>query len=153
MDRFGHSKTPKERFLSRYSNGHIMSKRTGPSADMWHASSTALVGSDSMINRNNLQQTTADSAGSLSSGYGSYYCDNGINIAILALTLAALATMFYILYTKITMLVGRRKRHAMEYNTPVQQKPPNTSQHNIEEIISHIYWGRTYNSHINTSWN
>ena len=149
MDRFWHTRTPRELFLSRYTDGHLMSRRTGGPSGMQYASSRALVGSDSLTNRIVLKQPT-DSDGSLSSGYGSYYCDNGISLAILALTLAALAGMFYILYTKITMLVGRRKRHAGQYNTPVQQ-PPNSSIHNIEGIISFVYWGRIYNSHINTN--
>ena len=82
-----------------------------------------------------------DNDASLSSGYGGYYCDNGINLAILILTLAGLAAMFWTLYTKITMLVGRRKRDVGLYNTPVQ-KPPYTYTFNLEDLVSEIYWGR-----------
>ena len=82
-----------------------------------------------------------DNDASLSSGYGGYYCDNGINLAILILTLAGLAAMFWTLYTKITMLVGRRRRDVGLYNTPVQ-KPPYTYTFNLEDLVSEIYWGR-----------
>ena len=46
--------------------------------------------------------------------YGSYSghhkCDNGISLAILLTTLAGIATLFYILFTRITMFTGRRRR-------------------------------------------
>ena len=114
--------------------------------DRRHAYNPGLVGSDSITNWHKRIQLD-DNDGSLSSGYGSYYCDNGINIAILALTLAGLATMFYVLYTKITMLVGRRRRHAIEYNTPVHQ-PPDNSINSMEEISYFLSMGSSNISHI-----
>lgn len=41
--------------------------------------------------------------------HGYYECDTGINIAALAATLAGIAALGFILYTKITM-AGRRRR-------------------------------------------
>ena len=105
------------------------------------SSGSSLVASTSLLNWANPKDAT-DNEGSLSSGYGGYYCDNGVNIAILALTLAGLAAMFYVLYTKITMLVGRKRRHAEDYNSPVQ-KLPYSYTYNINDIMSEIYWGMT----------
>ena len=107
--------------------------------DPLQSSGSSLVASTSLMNWVNPKEAT-DSEGSLSSGYGGYYCDNGVNIAILALTLAGLAAMFYVLYTKITMLVGRKRRSAGEYNSPVKELPY-TYTYNIDDIINEIYWG------------
>ena len=48
--------------------------------------------------------------------------------------------MFYVLYTKITMLVGRKRRSTEEYNSPVKELPY-TYTYNIDDIINEIYWG------------
>ena len=102
---------------------------------------SSLVASTSLLNWAKPKEAE-DNEGSLSSGYGGYYCDNGVNIAILALTLAGLAAMFYVLYTKITMLVGRRRRHAEDYNSPVQELPY-TYTYNLADIMNEIFWGMT----------
>ena len=107
--------------------------------DPIQSSGSSLVASTSLMNWVNPKEAD-DSEGSLSSGYGGYYCDNGVNIAILALTLAGLAAMFYVLYTKITMLVGRKRRSAEKYNSPVKEFPYNYT-YNIDDIINEIYWG------------
>ena len=51
-------------------------------------------------------QIDRSSYGSFSGGYNE--CDSGISIALLLISLAGIATMFYILYTKIQ--AGRKKR-------------------------------------------
>jgi hypothetical protein len=51
--------------------------------------------------------------GSYSSGYGDY-CDNGISIGLLLTALLGIGVMFFTLFTKITMLTGRRRRAASE---------------------------------------
>ena len=108
--------------------------------DRLQPSGSSLVASTALVNWVNPKKAS-DNDGSQTSGYGDHYCDNGVNIAILALTLAGLAAMFYVLYTKITMLVGRRRRrHAEDYNSPVQNLPY-TYTYNMDEIISDIYWG------------
>jgi len=43
-------------------------------------------------------------------GYGEEYCDNGISVALLITALLGLAVMFWVLYTKITMAAGRKRR-------------------------------------------
>ena len=109
-------------------------------------SGTSLAASTTLFNKLNSPTEQQDNDASLSSGYGGYYCDNGINIAILALTLAGLAAMFWILYTKITMLVGRKRRHAADYTSPVQTLPY-TYTYIIEDTISEMFWGRLQNKH------
>ena len=46
--------------------------------------------------------------------YSSHYkCDNGISLAILFTTLAGISSLFFVLFTRITMyagVVGRKKR-------------------------------------------
>ena len=62
--------------------------------------------------------------------YGSYSghhkCDNGISLAILLTTLAGIATLFFILFTRITMFTGRRRRKrsssAAEYDPDAWDK-------------------------------
>ena len=126
-------------FAARYNT--MMPIRQKYQFEGLQSSGSSLVASTSLLNWANPKEAT-DNEGSLSSGYGGYYCDNGVNIAILALTLAGLAAMFYVLYTKITMLVGRRRRHAEDYNSPVQELPY-TYTYNINDIMSEIYWGMT----------
>ena len=139
MDGSKYKTMPEARYLAR--NRHtMMTQRGGNPFGRLLASGTTLIPSPSRIAISHPKEPI-DNEGSLSSGYGGYYCDNGINIAILALTLAGLAAMFWILYTKITMLVGRKRRHAEEYNTPVQNLPY-TYTYNIKDTISEIYWGR-----------
>ena len=142
MNQIRYSRSPEALFLPQNANRYIMSNGRQNPADRLHTSGSTLAASTSMTNWNNLREPM-DNEGSLSSGHGSSYCDNGINVAILILTLAGLAAMFYVLYTKITMLVGRRRRSALEYNTPVQQ-PPYIYTYNMEDIISEIYWGRIF---------
>ena len=49
--------------------------------------------------------------GSYSGGHGHHkQCDNGISLAILLTTLAGIGTLFFILFTRITMAPGRRRR-------------------------------------------
>ena len=55
-------------------------------------------------------QIDRSSYGSFSGGYNE--CDSGISIALLLISLAGIATMFYILYTKIQ--AGRKKRSSDE---------------------------------------
>ena len=124
----------------RNKNRYTISPIRGRNAfDRLQPSGSSLVASTSLMKWVKPKEAS-DSEASLSSGYGDHYCDNGVNVAILALTLAGLAAMFYVLYTKITMLVGRRRRHAEDYNSPVQ-KLPYTYTYNIDEIISDLYWG------------
>ena len=62
--------------------------------------------------------------------YGSYSnrykCDNGISLAILLTTLAGIGTLFFILFTRITMFTGRRRRKrsssATEYDPDAWDK-------------------------------
>ena len=137
MDQSRYLMSPKPLFLPHNVNEPMMYNGRRNQVNRLQTAGSSLVGSStSMINQMDLE-------GSLSSGYGGYYCDNGINLAILVLTLAGLAAMFYVLYTKITMLVGRRRRHALEYNTPVQL-PPYIYTYGIEDIITEIYWGRIF---------
>ena len=43
--------------------------------------------------------------------YSSHYkCDNGISLAILFTTLAGISSLFFVLFTRITMYTGRKKR-------------------------------------------
>ena len=55
--------------------------------------------------------------------YSSHYkCDNGISLAILLTTLAGIATLFFILFTRITMFAPRRKKRSFsisEYDPDV----------------------------------
>ena len=97
------------------------------SATMLGSSSSPL-GFDSLFfsNKPNRKHEPQDSIVSSSSGYG-YYCDNGINIALLITTLAGIAVMFYVLYTKLTMQAGRRKKKEAEFS--------------VEEHISMLFAG------------
>ena len=65
--------------------------------------------------------------GSYSGGHGHHkQCDNGISLAILLTTLAGIGTLFFILFTRITMFTGRRRRKrsssAAEYDPDAWDK-------------------------------
>ena len=133
---------PRSNLFRNIENGNArMPKARGSQVDRILAAGSSLAAFSTPFNKWNAATEAIDNVGSLSSGYGGYYCDNGINIAILALTLAGLAAMFWILYTKITMLVGRKRRHAEVYNTPVHAFP---YIYNIEDTILEIFWGRPF---------
>ena len=62
--------------------------------------------------RRTYTKIAGDLFGTYSSGYG-HTKSCGINLAILTITLAALAAMAYVLYTKITMAGRRRRRREL----------------------------------------
>ena len=116
VDKYWTPRRPKSHFPSRSNPELIMLRRNGFPDQRQLLSGSTKYGLWSLLHSNSRQ--TDDIIGSPSNSYG-YYCDNGINIALLVTVLAGLATMFYILYTKITMLTGRKKRsveqHIAEY--------------------------------------
>ena len=142
MDQVRKIRAPRSPIISGMNSGNtaMYNIRRNPLNKLL-TSGTSIAASTTSFNKWNDPREPLDNEASLSNGYGGYYCDNGINIAILALTLAGLAAMFWILYTKITMLVGRKRRHADDYNTPVQILPY-TDSYNIEDTISEMFWGR-----------
>lgn len=50
--------------------------------------------------------------GSFSSGYSE--CDSGISIALLLISLAGIAVMWYILYTKLVAAQAKRKKRSLD---------------------------------------
>jgi len=59
--------------------------------------------------------------------YSSHYkCDNGISLAILFTTLAGISSLFFVLFTRITMYAGGRRRKrsssAVEYDLDAWDK-------------------------------
>ena len=69
-----------------------------------------------------------------SSGYG-YTKSCGINLAILATALAGIGAMAYVLYSKITMNGGRRKKRSDLFNELLIEKWDGSTLHNIEVTI------------------
>ena len=66
-----------------------------------------------MLRSEKAQRRVAAASEQYGSYSGKYKCDNGINLAILLTTLAGIATLFFILFTRITMFApagGRRRK-------------------------------------------
>ena len=63
-----------------------------------------------MVRSKKAQEKIAAASQQYGSYSGHHKCDNGISLAILLTTLAGIATLFYILFTRITMFTGRRRR-------------------------------------------
>ena len=63
-----------------------------------------------MVRSNKAQEKIAAASQQYGSYSGHHKCDNGISLAILLTTLAGIASLFFILFTRITMFTGRRRR-------------------------------------------
>ena len=96
-----------------------------------------ILGSQSILNSGNRKEVD-DNFGSPSYGHD-HYCDNGINMGLLCLALAGMGTMFWVLWTKVTMLGRRKKRSSMWH-----------LEYNVEQLFSLVNYGRISNLH-NTS--
>lgn len=70
-----------------------------------------LFGPDPAKSDDPLLDSGSDLHGSFSGGHK---CDDGVSIALLLTTLAAIAVSFFILFTTITMGNGRRRRRAAD---------------------------------------
>ena len=75
-----------------------------------------------------------DLVGDSSSGYG-HTKSCGINLAILVTALAGIAAMAFVLYSKITMNKGRRKKRNFSFNDPLINAWDIVTLYNIEAII------------------
>ena len=89
-----------------------------------------------------LATSASNTYGSFGGHGSSYDCDNGISIGLLLTALLGIGVMFFTLFTKITMLTGRRKKRSVDER--LADKGSEGLGDLINEFHDIVYGGRVF---------